>query len=103
MKKIVLAAVSTAALLVSAQTFAGDAAKGKAAYAAKACMGCHGPAGKSVVPTYPKLNGQHAAYIVKQLKEFKGGKRSDPTMTAMAMPLTDADMDNIAAYLASVK
>lgn len=103
MKKVVLAAISAASLLISASTFAGDAAKGKTVYNTKACMGCHGPDGKSMVPTYPKLAGQHAQYIVKQLKEFKAGKRSDPTMAAMAAPLTDADMDNVAAYLASVK
>jgi cytochrome c553 len=55
-----------------------DVAKGEALYNAgdakrglAACMGCHGPNGVSGGGTYPKLAGQHAAYTVKQLKDYK--------------------------------
>ena len=80
---------------------AGDAAAGKAK--AAMCAACHGAAGISSIPMYPNLAGQKAAYTVKQLKAFKSGTRKDPVMAPMAMALTDADMENIAAYYASLK
>jgi len=80
---------------------AGDAAAGKAK--AVTCAGCHGAAGISAIPNYPNLAGQKEAYIVKQLKAFKSKTRTDATMNAMAAPLSDADMANVAAYFASLK
>lgn len=82
-------------------THAGDAAAGKAKTAV--CMGCHGPDGNSTNPIWPKLAGQHAAYLAKALKDFKSGARKNPSMNAMVAQLTDADIENIAAYYASQK
>ena len=79
-----------------------DLAKGEASFGT-VCAACHGPEGNSVVPTYPKLAQQHAQYIVKQLTEFKSGKRENPIMLGMASGLSDADMKNIAAYVSSKK
>ncbi|MGB0750519.1 MAG: c-type cytochrome [Gammaproteobacteria bacterium] len=95
--------VLTAAALAASPfaTHAGDAAAGKAKTAV--CMGCHGPDGNSTNPIWPKLAGQHAAYLVKTLKDFKSGARKDPSMNAMVAPLTDEDIENIAAYYASQK
>jgi cytochrome c553 len=84
-----------------------DAAKGEALYNSgdskrgiAACMGCHGANGVSGGGAYPKLAGQHAAYIVKQLKDYKGGKeRANAVMSAFAGLLSDEDMQNIGAYL----
>ena len=59
--------------------------------------------GISAIPTYPNLAGQKEAYMVKQMKAFKDGTRKDPTMNAMAKPLSDADMANIAAHYAGMK
>jgi len=73
----------------------GDATRGVVA-----CITCHGPKGQSAVGTWPKLAGQHAAYIAKQLRNFKEGTRANAIMMGMAMPLTDQDMANIGAYLA---
>jgi len=102
MKRQILAIVSALTIAASANVaFAADAAAGKTK--AASCAGCHGAAGISAVPTYPNLAGQKAAYIVKQLKAFKGKTRTDPTMNAMAAPLSDADMANIAAYFESLK
>jgi len=102
MKHQILAVLTAVTLAASANAaFAGDAAAGKAK--AATCAGCHGATGISAVPTYPNLAGQKEAYIVKQLKAFKDGSRKDPTMNAMAAPLTDADMDNVAAYYAGLK
>lgn len=98
----ILAVLTAVTLAASANVaFAGDAAAGKAK--AATCGGCHGATGVSAVPTYPNLAGQKEAYMVKQLKAFKDGSRKDPTMNAMAAPLTDADMDNLAAYYAGLK
>ncbi len=66
------------------------------------CAGCHMPDGNSVVDMFPKLAGQHAQYITKQLKDYKSGARTDDTMTGMAATLaTDEDIANVAAFFAS--
>lgn len=95
---IVLASVIT----VSGHAFAGDAAAGKSAYAAKGCIGCHGAGGVSVVPTYPSLKGRDAAFVKQNLTEFRSGKRVGATMNAMAAGLNDADIENLAAYIGSL-
>ncbi|MEW6989700.1 cytochrome c [Colwelliaceae bacterium 6441] len=99
MKKLTLAIAAT--VMIASPAFAGDVDAGKAKSAT--CAACHGAAGISAIPMYPNLAGQKEAYIVKQLKDFKAGKRKDPVMGAMAMPLSDADIANLAAYYASIK
>ncbi len=97
--RTILFAAALSALSFGAQ--AGDVAAGKAK--AGVCAGCHGVNGISSVPMYPNLAGQHAQYIVKQLKAFKSGERKDPVMAGMVAPLSDADMENLAAYYESLK
>ena len=75
-----------------------DAAKGQASYGA-VCAACHAADGNSTIPLQPKLAGQHPEYLVKQLREFKDGKRNDPVMKGFASTLSDGDMQNIAAWL----
>jgi len=100
--KSCLALALTAVLLVwGAAGVAGDIATGKAK--ATSCAGCHGPDGISANPLWPNLAGQKAAYLVKQLRAFRDGTRQDPMMSAMARPLSDADIDNLAAYYSSLK
>ena len=65
---------------------------------AKACQVCHGNGGKSTNPTYPRLAGQHAKYIIKQLKAFKSGTRKDPIMNGMASTLSEQDMEDVAVF-----
>jgi len=102
MKRQILTITSALILAASANiATAGDAAAGKAK--AVTCAGCHGANGVSAIPVNPNLAGQQEAYLLKQMKAFKDGSRKDPTMNAMAAPLTDADMANIAAYYASLK
>ena len=102
MKRHVLTVLSALTLAAASHVaVAGDAAAGKAK--AASCAGCHGANGVSAVPTYPNLAGQKEAYLVKQLKAFKDGSRKDPTMNAMAKPLSDADMANLAAYFSGLK
>lgn len=98
MKKIAIVLLGT---LLSLPALAGDIEAGKAK--AGMCAACHGADGISIMPMYPNLKGQKAAYVEKQLKAFKDGSRQDPTMAPMATPLSDEDMANLAAYYESLK
>ncbi len=79
-----------------------DLAAGEARFTA-VCAACHGADGNSGSPANPKLAAQHPEYLVKQLQEYKSGKRANAIMQGMAAGLSDADMKNIAAWLASQK
>ena len=72
----------------------GDASRG-----IMACVGCHGAAGNSTITQNPKLAGQHAEYVAKQLADFKSAQRNNPIMSGIAKAMTDDDMKNVGAYL----
>jgi len=76
-----------------------DPAKGQVA--AATCMACHLADGNRGAPANPILQGQHPEYIVKQLTEFKAGKRKNPVMSGMSSAVNDEDMVNIAAFYSS--
>ena len=95
--KQLIASILFIAVTVSAQA-AGDINAGKAK--AGVCAGCHGVNGNSTNPAWPKLNGQHAKYIAKQLADFKSGKRKDPLMLGQVAGLSSQDMDNLAVFFA---
>ena len=78
---------------------AGDPVAGKAK--AGQCAACHGPDGNSVNPEWPKLAGQHADYLVKQLQFFEAGERENTTMKPMASVLDAQGREDVAAYYAS--
>lgn len=81
---------------------AGDPVTGKEKSAL--CQGCHGEDGNSAAPNFPKLAGQYAAYIQKQIHDFQSGSRKDPVMSGMAATVTDKqDLLDISAYFASQK
>ena len=102
MKKVAVICSAIAMLgLAGTVNAAGDAAAGKAK--AASCAGCHGANGISNAPNYPNLAGQKEAYLAKAMGDYKSGARKDPTMSAMAAPLNDADIANLAAYFASLK
>ena len=86
-------------LVASTQAVEGDVEAGKTKSAT--CVACHGTDGNSPIAIYPKIAGQHAEYIYKQLKEFKSGTRKDPVMAPMVAALSDQDMKDLAAYFAS--
>jgi cytochrome c553 len=67
------------------------------------CVACHGADGIGKAPQYPNLAGQKGAYIEKQLKAFRSGDRKDPNMSAMAKPLSDQDIADLAAYFESLE
>jgi cytochrome c553 len=79
-----------------------DLAQGQAKFTA-VCAACHNADGNSAIPANPKLAQQHPEYLVKQLQEFKGGKRTSPVMQGFASMLSDADMKNIAYWVTSQK
>ena len=80
---------------------AGDPVAGKAK--AGQCAACHGPDGNSANPEWPKLAGQHADYLVKQLQFFKDGERENTTMKPMASVLDAQGREDVAAFYASQK
>ena len=81
---------------------AGDAAAGREKIAM--CTGCHAiPGWRTVYPevySVPLIAGQHQAYIVKALQAYRSGERSHPSMRAIAGPLSEQDMADLAAYYA---
>lgn len=79
-----------------------DLAKGEASFGA-VCAACHGADGNSGTPVNPKLSQQHPEYLVKQLQEFKSGKRNNAVMKGFASALSDEDMKNIAYWVSSKK
>ncbi len=103
---LMLAALLAAPAIAAAQDAKApakpDLAKGEAKYTA-VCAACHGADGNSGIPANPKLAGQHPQYLLKQLQEFKSGKRNNAVMTGFAAMLSDEDMANISAWLAAQK
>lgn len=99
-----LSTVTLMGSAVAAQgaTASADLAKGEASYTA-VCAACHGADGNSGLAANPKLAQQHPEYLVKQLSEFKSGKRANAIMGGLAAALSDQDMVNISAWLHSKK
>lgn len=104
----VCAISTTLSVAASAEDKKPDATKGEALYTngdpgrnILACVSCHGAAGNSTITTNPRLAGQHAAYLSKQLHEFATPGRANPIMTPMAKALSEQDIANIAAYLSA--
>ncbi len=80
---------------------AADIVAGKAK--AAACAACHGADGNKVIdPSYPKLAGQHKDFLLRALLDYKSGARKNAIMAAQASQLSKADMQNLAAYFASL-
>ena len=103
MKKYYVSLLLSCFFINSAFALTGDAESGKNKSAM--CAGCHGADGNSLAAIYPKLAGQSAAYIAKQLADFKKGMTSggtegrvDPVMGGMSMALSPQDMADLAAY-----
>lgn len=98
MKTVSLIAAGVLFAGLSAPAFSGDAAAG--AKAAQSCTMCHGENGLSSMVGTPSLAGQQEVYLASQLRQFRDGKRHNEVMNVIAKPLSDADIDNVAAYFA---
>lgn len=81
---------------------AADANRGAIVSETERCQGCHGETGISATSVIPNLASQQPNYIVKQLKDFKSGRRKHPIMSIMAADVVDEDAVDIAAYFASM-
>ncbi len=79
---------------------AADVAAGKAK--AGTCVACHGANGISPNPEWPNLAGQKDKYLANQLRAFRDGTRENALMLPMAKPLSDEDIENLAAYFSSL-
>ena len=90
-----------ASALVSTQALADDIDAGRTK--ARACAVCHGPLGLAVAPETPNLAGQPANYLTTQLRAYRSGARKHEVMAVMAKPLTDADIEQLAAWFAAVR
>ena len=102
MKKQIVALLAACSVMgFQSNALAADAAAGKEKSAM--CAGCHGPMGVSANPEWPNLAGQKDKYIMNQLKAFRGGVRKNDLMAPIAAALTDADIENLAAYFSSLK
>ena len=73
-----------------------------AAKAKEVCATCHGLDGNSPQPDYPKLGGQYADFLAKALRDYKSGARKNPIMQGFAAGLSRQDIDNLAAFYASL-
>jgi cytochrome c553 len=80
----------------------GDAAQAQP-ISSSVCAACHGLDGNSPIPANPRIAGQHASYIYKQLSDYKSGRRKNAIMNGMAATLSEADMRNLAAYYSAQK
>lgn len=96
MKRLAQVAPLVMLLISTGALAAGDPAAGKAK--STTCAACHGADGNSTDPQYPKIAQQHAGYTAKQLHEYKSGARENAVMAGMAMPLSDEDILDLAAY-----
>jgi cytochrome c553 len=104
MLKILLASTVLTLGMAGMAQAAGDAAAG--AGKAAVCAACHGKDGIALVPIYPNLRGQNAAYLEGSLKAYREGQRTGGNaaiMTPMAMNLSDADIADLAAYYSSLE
>jgi cytochrome c553 len=101
MKNTVIAVLAAAfiGLMPNLLLAQGDAAAGQAKSAL--CGSCHGVDGNSPLAMNPKLAGQSARYMVKQLQDFKSGARAGAIMASMVLSLSDQDMEDIAAWYSS--
>ena len=67
------------------------------------CAACHGQNGLSTLPNAPHLAGQPAIYVTEQLKNYRNGSRKNEVMAVIAKPLTDEQIDDLAAWYASIQ
>lgn len=105
--KIKVLALSLSAAVLSFGMMGNAFADGATLYQAKGCVGCHGPDGKApVMPVYPKLAGQNHDYLLNQMKDIKSGARSNgqsAVMKGVVAGVSEAELAEIATYLAGVK
>lgn len=102
MRLVATTTLALIALVASGPALAdGDAAIGKTK--ATTCVPCHGEDGLGIAPNYPILAGQHADYMAHALRQYRSGERKNPIMLGIATPLSDADIEDLSAWFASLQ
>ena len=97
MKALILAAVLTALAGTTSNSQAAEHARAEEIVQGK-CFICHGAEGESSSPVFPRLAGQHAQYVARQLADYKSGKRASSTMRPMVEDLTEADFKALGRF-----
>lgn len=96
------AGVALLLLAAASAAGAGNPSAGRAR-ALAACAVCHGPDGLSTQPNAPHLAGQPVFYLTEQLRAYRSGKRQHEVMSVIAKPLSDAEIDDLAAWYSSLQ
>ena len=102
MPRVSILVLSVALLMAWSHLAAADEQAGKK-LSDGSCAACHGQNGIGIIPLYPNLAGQKREYLVTQLHAFRDGSRKNPIMSPMAVHLSDADIENLAAYFSELK
>lgn len=101
MKRFVIPTLISLAVMASTPALAdGNIQAGKEK--SQTCTACHGKEGNAPDPQYPRLAGQWESYLLHSLKAYKSGQRSDPIMQGFVSTLSEQDMQDLAAYYASL-
>lgn len=95
------ALLAMAALVFSVSSLPAKAGVEEGRVKAQACIGCHGASGNSTIPTIPSLSGQPKQFIVSALFQFREGKRINAQMSPVAAGLSNADLNDLAAYFSA--
>ena len=96
-----ISALAAAALIASAIFQPAWAGVEEGKVKAQTCTGCHGPGGNSAIPTIPSLSGQPKQFIVSALFQFREGKRVNAQMSPVVAGLSNADLNDLAAYFSA--
>ena len=96
-----ISALAVLSLGLSSPVLAGDPVRGKEK--SMSCQACHGADGNSPVPMFPIIAGQHRDYLLHSMRSYKTGERTNPIMVAIVAPLSDQDLEDLAAYYADQK
>jgi cytochrome c553 len=102
MRKSIVFILGISFSMITATTFAGGSVKAGKEKSGQ-CVACHGVDGNSPSPAFPKIAGQSEGYIVKQLADFKSGRRANGIMAGQVAGLSKTDMENLGAFYASQK
>lgn len=89
------------ATTLSIPAFASDPEAGKTK--AQTCMNCHGIDGIGLLPNAPNISGQNEIYLIEQLRAYRSGKRHSEVMKVIAVPLSDTDIDDLAAWYSGIE
>ncbi len=98
-----MALLAAVTLSHSQLALADDAAAKAASLATEVCAGCHGADGNSMVAAFPKLAGQQKVYLLRELKDYKSGKRVSEVMVPLVANLSEDELTQLAAYYAKQK